>query len=181
MSRTWSGALQCRRYLRSAEPSHALSLAGISRSPICKTTSWPACSATSCSIWPTRSRGCRERLNRFRHLLSGYSSSKPVNDANLRFAKDIQDAKAHNDSTRAFFVSPDKSFVNPTPRSPHPMPLATSSRNAASSSTPRRSDFRTGKHPDERNVLSNQECLEEPRSFFKYANLKGYRGSPHKL
>jgi hypothetical protein len=41
--------------------------------------------------------------------------------------------------------------------------------------------FPTGKHPDERNVLSNQECLEEPRSFFKYANLKGYRGSPHKL
>jgi hypothetical protein len=37
------------------------------------------------------------------------------------------------------------------------------------------------KHPDERDILSNHECLEEARSPFKYADLEGYRGSPHKL
>ena len=41
--------------------------------------------------------------------------------------------------------------------------------------------FPNEKHPDERDVLTNQECLEEARSFFKYADLEGYRGSPHKL
>jgi hypothetical protein len=41
--------------------------------------------------------------------------------------------------------------------------------------------FANAKHPNERDVLSNQECLEEARSFFKYADLEGYRGSPHKL
>ena len=41
--------------------------------------------------------------------------------------------------------------------------------------------FPNEKHPDERDVLTNQECLEEARSFYKYADMEGYRGSPHKL
>jgi hypothetical protein len=41
--------------------------------------------------------------------------------------------------------------------------------------------FPNAKHPDEREVLTNQECLEEARSFFNYADVEGYRGSPHKL
>jgi hypothetical protein len=30
-------------------------------------------------------------------------------------------------------------------------------------------------------VLSNQKCLDEARAFYKYADVDGYRGSPHKL
>jgi hypothetical protein len=29
--------------------------------------------------------------------------------------------------------------------------------------------------------LTNEECLEEARKFFEYADIEGYRGSPHKL
>ena len=30
-------------------------------------------------------------------------------------------------------------------------------------------------------VLSNEKCLEEAIAFYKYADVDGYRGSPHKL
>ena len=39
----------------------------------------------------------------------------------------------------------------------------------------------TNPKTDERDVLTNEQCLEEARSFFKYADIEGYRGSPHKL
>jgi hypothetical protein len=30
-------------------------------------------------------------------------------------------------------------------------------------------------------MLTNEECLDEARKFFEYADIEGYRGSPHKL
>jgi len=30
-------------------------------------------------------------------------------------------------------------------------------------------------------ILTNAQCLKEARDFFKYADIEGYRGSPHKL
>ena len=41
--------------------------------------------------------------------------------------------------------------------------------------------FPSEKHPNEEDVLTNQQCLDEARAFFKYADIDGYRGSPHKL
>ncbi len=29
--------------------------------------------------------------------------------------------------------------------------------------------------------LTNQQCLEKAREFYTYADVEGYRGSPHKL
>jgi hypothetical protein len=101
----------------------------------------------------------------------GLQQFQALNDANLAFVKDIQDAKARNDSTRAFFISPDKTFD-----------AARDIFEAGGKQLDAMTlEFPNEKHPDERDVLTNQECLEEARSFFKYADLEGYRGSPHKL
>src|SRR5205807_6636009 len=45
----------------------------------------------------------------------GLAQLQALNDANLAFVKDIQDARARNDSTRSFFISPDKTFVDYDP------------------------------------------------------------------
>ena len=42
----------------------------------------------------------------------GLQQFKTLNDAHLAFRKDIQDAKDKNDSTRSFFISPDKTFID---------------------------------------------------------------------
>jgi tRNA(Arg) A34 adenosine deaminase TadA len=34
---------------------------------------------------------------------------------------------------------------------------------------------------DPQRALTNKECLDEAREFFKYVDLEGFRGSPHKL
>jgi hypothetical protein len=114
----------------------------------------------------------------------GLQQFKALNDANLAFMKDIQDAKSRNDSARAFFVSPDKTFVDYDPDITSF--LCTDVARDILEEGGKQLDtvtlkFPTAKHPNERDVLSNQECLEEARSFFKYADLEGYRGSPHKL
>jgi len=107
-----------------------------------------------------------------------------LNDANLAFVKDIQDAHAHNDSTRAFFISPDKSFVDYDP-SITSFLCTDAARDIFEDGGKEldtlRLKFPDDKHPDERDVLTNKQCLEEARSFFKYADIEGYRGSPHKL
>jgi tRNA(Arg) A34 adenosine deaminase TadA len=114
----------------------------------------------------------------------GLQQFQALNDANLAFVKDIQDAKARNDSTRAFFISPDKTFVDFDPSITSF--LCTDVARDIFEQGGKQLDtmtleFPNEKHPDERDVLTNQECLEEARSFFKYADLEGYRGSPHKL
>jgi tRNA(Arg) A34 adenosine deaminase TadA len=114
----------------------------------------------------------------------GLQQFQVLNDANLAFVKDIQDAKARNDSTRAFFISPDKTVVDFDPSITSF--LCTDAARDIFEAGGKQLDamalkFPTEKHPDERDVLTNQECLEEARSFFKYADLEGYRGSPHKL
>jgi hypothetical protein len=35
--------------------------------------------------------------------------------------------------------------------------------------------------PGDASVLTNAECLKEARKFYKYADVEGFRGSPHKL
>lgn len=37
------------------------------------------------------------------------------------------------------------------------------------------------KYPDQDDVWRNQQCLDEARKFFTYADVEGFRGSPHKL
>jgi tRNA(Arg) A34 adenosine deaminase TadA len=45
-------------------------------------------------------------------------------------------------------------------------------------------DFRfpsDGSAKENEKVLTNRQCLQEARDFFDYADIEGYRGSPHKL
>src|SRR5262245_57657503 len=35
--------------------------------------------------------------------------------------------------------------------------------------------------PNQADILTNVQCLNEAREFYKYADIEGYRGSPHKL
>ena len=114
----------------------------------------------------------------------GLQQFQALNDANLAFVKDIQDAKARNDSTRAFFISPDKTFVDFDPSITSFLCTDTAHdifQQGGKQLDTMTLEFPNEKQPDERDVLTNQECLEEARSFFKYADLEGYRGSPHKL
>jgi tRNA(Arg) A34 adenosine deaminase TadA len=114
----------------------------------------------------------------------GLTQFQALNDANLAFVKDIQDAQARNDSARAFFISPDKTFTDYDPSITSF--LCTDAARDIFEDGGKQLDtltlkFPTEKHPDERDVLTNEQCLEEARSFFKYADIEGYRGSPHKL
>ena len=114
----------------------------------------------------------------------GLTQFQALNDANLAFVKDIQDAQARNDSARAFFISPDKTFTDYDPSITSF--LCTDAARDIFEDGGKQLDtltlkFPTEKHPDESDVLTNEQCLEEARSFFKYADIEGYRGSPHKL
>ena len=114
----------------------------------------------------------------------GLTQFNALNDANLAFVKDIQDAHARNDTTRAFFISPDKTFIDYDPSITSF--LCTDAARDIFEDGGKQLDtlalkFPNEKHPDERDVFTNEQCLEEARSFFKYADMEGYRGSPHKL
>src|SRR6201987_1031423 len=114
----------------------------------------------------------------------GIQQFKAHNDANLAFVKDIQDAKNRNDTTRAFFVSPDKTFVDYDPSITSFLCIDAARdifEEGGKQLDTMTLKFPTAKHPNERDVLSNQQCLEEARNFFKSADLEGYRGSPPKL
>ena len=42
-------------------------------------------------------------------------------------------------------------------------------------------DWKFPDKPDNADILTNQECLQRARDFYQYADIEGYRGSPHKL
>jgi tRNA(Arg) A34 adenosine deaminase TadA len=114
---------------------------------------------------------------------------KQLNDANLAFGKKLTEADK-NDPRQAFFVSSDGGFRDFSPsitsflctdtaydifdaggKALNTMPLAFPERRF-----PNQVD---GK--DHSAILTNAQCLKEAREFFKYADVEGYRGSPHKL
>jgi tRNA(Arg) A34 adenosine deaminase TadA len=114
----------------------------------------------------------------------GLPQFNALNDANLAFMKDIEDAKQKNDSTRAFFISPDKTFIDFEPSITSF--LCTDVAHDIFEEGGKKLDtmtlrFAAAKHPNDAEVLTNQQCLDEARAFFKYADIEGYRGSPHKL
>jgi hypothetical protein len=41
--------------------------------------------------------------------------------------------------------------------------------------------FPDEKHPGSPTSWTNRQCLDEARRFFQYADVEGFRGSPHKL
>jgi tRNA(Arg) A34 adenosine deaminase TadA len=112
-----------------------------------------------------------------------------LNDANLDYAHKMVEAKAKNDSSRAFFVSPDKTFID-FDKGVTSF-LCTDAARDLFDDGAKQLDSMQLKFPDFRfpdtpgigggKVLSNAECLLQARDFFRYADSEGYRGSPHKL
>jgi hypothetical protein len=47
--------------------------------------------------------------------------------------------------------------------------------------SPASRDWEFPNKPDNKDILTNQQCLEKAREFYTYADVEGYRGSPHKL
>jgi tRNA(Arg) A34 adenosine deaminase TadA len=114
----------------------------------------------------------------------GLEHFKRLNDANLTFVTKIQEAERRNDSTQAFFVSPDKSFVDYDPSITSFLCTDVARdifAEGAKSLNMMTLRFPTEKYPGKPDSLTNEKCLEEARRFYKYADIEGYRGSPHKL
>jgi tRNA(Arg) A34 adenosine deaminase TadA len=118
----------------------------------------------------------------------GLAEFDRFNDAYLTFTRNIRAAGAANppDLTGAFFVpehgEPD---FDPSVTSF----LCTDDARAIFISGGQKLDSLTlgnpawkpaGKASDDE-VLSNLQCLEQARRFYQYADVEGYRGSPHKL
>jgi tRNA(Arg) A34 adenosine deaminase TadA len=106
-----------------------------------------------------------------------------LNKANLDFVDSLKAAEASKDSSKAFFVSSDKSFVDYDPSITSF--LCTDTARAIFERGGNKLDepvkFPNSRFPDENDVLTNEQCLAEARDFYKYVDIEGYRGSPHKL
>jgi hypothetical protein len=113
----------------------------------------------------------------------GLDEFDALNKANLDFVKDLKAAETSKDSSKAFFVSSDKTFVDFDPSITSF--LCTDTARAIFERGGRKLDgplnFAKSRFPDEKDVLTNEECLAEAREFYKYVDIEGYRGSPHKL
>jgi tRNA(Arg) A34 adenosine deaminase TadA len=118
---------------------------------------------------------------------------KRLNDANLEFSKNINAARAANanDPTNvsgAFFVpdngSPDfgdsiTSFLCTDAA----LKIFEDGGSKLDTLTldPSSRDWKFPDRPDNKDILTNQECLQKAKDFYAYADIEGYRGSPHKL
>ena len=107
-----------------------------------------------------------------------------LNKANLDFVSDLKAAEARSDSSKAFFVSSDKGFVDyDTVITSF---LCTDAARGIFERGGKKLDneslkFPDSRFPNEENALTNKQCLAEAREFYEYVDIEGYRGSPHKL
>ena len=117
----------------------------------------------------------------------GLEEFKLLNDGNLKFASSMASAD-QNDPAQAFFVSEDgkiKDYAGSITSflcTDQAYDIFAAGGNKLDTLALR---FATSRppHKDARaeSVLTNEQCLEEARRFYKYADIEGYRGSPHKL
>jgi tRNA(Arg) A34 adenosine deaminase TadA len=118
---------------------------------------------------------------------------KMLNDANLEFARKIKASKEANakDPTNV-----DGAFFVPENGAPDFDPSITSflctdiaykifesggNKLDALTLSPESRDWKFPNKPDNEKIMTNQECLDRARAFYTYADVEGYRGSPHKL
>jgi tRNA(Arg) A34 adenosine deaminase TadA len=120
---------------------------------------------------------------------AGVSHFDRLNSAYAAFREDILDADAKKDMdkeksrSRAFFISADGNFVDYGPSITSF--LCTDVARDIFADGARLLDgaprFPDQQLPGRPSSLTNQQCLEEARRFYAYADIEGYRGSPHKL
>jgi tRNA(Arg) A34 adenosine deaminase TadA len=114
----------------------------------------------------------------------GLELYKELDDAYRTFHHDLSEAKQANDKSRAFFVSPDGRFVDFEP-SITSFLCTDIARNIFGKGGNRLDTmtlkFAEARLPGKPKSLTNKECLAEAQAFYAYADIEGYRGSPHKL
>jgi tRNA(Arg) A34 adenosine deaminase TadA len=121
----------------------------------------------------------------------GLAEFDELNAANLAFGRNMSDAEKRKDALGGAFFVPPLSDAQPRPDADNAdfVPTITSflctdvaydifSKGAAKlTSVPLQ--FPGEKLPIE-GSLTNQQCLDEARRFFTYADVEGFRGSPHR-
>jgi tRNA(Arg) A34 adenosine deaminase TadA len=116
----------------------------------------------------------------------GIDEFKQLNDANLAFAKNIVAAGAANDATGAFFV-PDNGKPDFDPAitsflctdAAHDIFAAGGAK--LDNLALKNAKWNFPGRPDNKGILTNEEALAHCQKFYKYADVEGYRGTPHKL
>jgi tRNA(Arg) A34 adenosine deaminase TadA len=111
---------------------------------------------------------------------------KMLNDANLDFVKKITAAQQANDLNGAFFV--------PESGAPDFSPSITSflctdiahkifedAGNKLDTLDLRERGWKPPNRAGDKDVRTNSQCLAHAKEFYRYADIEGYRGSPHKL
>lgn len=117
-----------------------------------------------------------------------------LNEGYLNFAEQMkatqQEDEMKRDEKKMFFVSTDKSVKNFTPSITSF--LCTDVAHRIFKEGGEKLDTMHLAFPERRfpnqvggrnhaEILTNAQCLMEARNFFRYADMEGYRGSPHKL
>jgi hypothetical protein len=100
------------------------------------------------------------------------------------FYKSVLEAKQKGDRARCFFVPPNAGEPDFSPSITSFLCTDTARATFDAGKTEFESlqlAFPAERYPGVATSMTNEECLAEARSFFSYASLEGYRGSPHKL
>jgi tRNA(Arg) A34 adenosine deaminase TadA len=107
-----------------------------------------------------------------------------LNSAYASFYKSVLDAKQAGDKAKSFFIPPDGTAADYSPS----ITSFLCTDAAYSIFDAGRSEFEKMKliYPDEQlpgipTSFTNKQCLAEAQAFMNYANVAGFRGSPHKL
>ena len=119
----------------------------------------------------------------------GLAQFKALNDANLAFAKKMNDADKSKPK-EAFFIPQDGGRPDFSPSitsflcTDDARDIFAEGGKVLDTMQPEFPEHRFPNQADGKNhadILTNAQCLKEAREFFKYADIEGYRGSPHKL
>ena len=116
----------------------------------------------------------------------GLAQFDQLNQANLKYVADMKAAKEANNDKMALFISPDKSVVEYDPAITSFLCIDVArdifeGGGRILDSVTLAFPDRKFPQPGDASVLTNAECLKEAREFYKYADVEGFRGSPHKL
>jgi tRNA(Arg) A34 adenosine deaminase TadA len=116
--------------------------------------------------------------------LVGLAQFDALNAAYANFCTTLRAAKAQQDKTHAFYVSPDQSTIDY--ESSITSFLCTDAAYDIFDAGTATFETLTLKHPNAKNPAvdgswTNAKCLEGARQFYKYADVEGFRGSPHRV
>jgi tRNA(Arg) A34 adenosine deaminase TadA len=113
----------------------------------------------------------------------GLSQLQDLNSAYRRFRTSLAEAEKRNDSAKAYFIPPDGGAADYA--SSITSFLCTDEAysifaNGAALLDTVQLKYPGNRYPHKDKSLTNKECLSEAQRFFKYADVEGFRGSPHK-